>query len=153
MRSVEFLDAVRARHGLTSDRKLAAFLELEQPRVASYRTGRRTLDPEACVAVARALELPPEHVFASVQAERAKRTDHRRIWERLAKIAKHAGAAVVLAYAATSAPPASGAPAGHNAVENIHYAAFRRLLAALRERRRRWRPRRRSAGRTRRTVA
>ena len=88
MDSVEFLDAVRARHGLTSDRKLAQFLGINQGRVSLYRTGQRKLDPEACIKVARALELSPEYVLASVQAERAKRTEHRRIWQRLAELAK-----------------------------------------------------------------
>src|SRR5262245_59542613 len=90
MDSVQFLDAVRERHGLPSDRKLAEFLGVDQPRVVAYRKGRRKLDPDACLAVAKALELPAEHVFAAIQAERAKRTEHRRVWERLAKLAKNA---------------------------------------------------------------
>lgn len=90
MDSVDFLDAVRARHNIPSDNKLAQFLGMTQGRVATYRTGRRKLDQDACVRIAKALELPPEHVFASIQAERAKRSEHRRIWERLARIAKNA---------------------------------------------------------------
>ncbi len=105
MDSVEFLDAVRARHNLPSDNKLAQFLGMPQGRVAEYRTGRRKLDQDACLKVAKALELPAEHVFASVQAERAKRTEHRKVWERLARIAKHAGAAVVVGLIASTAPP------------------------------------------------
>jgi transcriptional regulator with XRE-family HTH domain len=85
---VQFLDAVRKRHGLPSDRKLAAHLGIDQPRVVAYRKRRRTLDPDACIAVAAALKLPPEYVLASVQAERAKRTEHRKLWERLAKVAR-----------------------------------------------------------------
>ncbi len=110
MDSVQFLDAVRAKHSIPSDRKLARFLGVAQGRMSLYRTGTRKLDPDACLKVAKALELPPEHVFASVQAERAKHTEHRRVWERLAKMAKNAGAAAVVGLiAATSTPTSSGA--------------------------------------------
>jgi len=113
MDSVQFLDAVRARHRLPSDRKLAAFLGIDQPRVVAYRKGRRKLDPDACLAIARALELPAEHVFASIAAERAKRSEHRRVWERLAKLAKnaHVVAAVGLLSSTSIAPPYHAAEA------------------------------------------
>jgi plasmid maintenance system antidote protein VapI len=142
MESVEFLAAVRQRHGIESTRALAAFLKLERERVTAVQQGRRRLDPDMCIAVAAALELPPEYVLASVQAERAKRTEHRRLWERLAKLAKHAGAAAVVGFIASTAPAPSAQAAGHNAAENIHSAQYR-------DRRRRrvvpWFPDRRAA--------
>lgn len=119
MDSVEFLDAVRARHKLTSDNKLAAFLQIPQGRVSLYRTGARKLDPDACLKVAKALDLPPEHVFAAVQAERAKRTEHRRVWERLAKLAKHAGAAAVVGFIASTSTPTSSHATELNAQQCI----------------------------------
>lgn len=126
MTSVEFLDAVRARHSIPSDVQLAKFLKIDHSRVSLYRTGRRRLDPNACIKVAAALDLPAEHVFAAVQAERAKRTEHRRIWERLAKLARHAGAAVVLAYAATSPQPAPAAVSSAGAQDCIFCQTRRR---------------------------
>jgi DNA-binding transcriptional regulator YdaS (Cro superfamily) len=139
MDSVQFLDAVRARHRIPSDNKLAQFLGLPQPRVTSYRTGRRKLDPDACLAVAKALELPPEHVFASVAAERAKRTEHRRVWERLAKIAKNAGAAVVVGFVATTATPPS-ARAQSNGADSVYSVKWRRWFFRLADRRRVFEP-------------
>jgi transcriptional regulator with XRE-family HTH domain len=125
MDSVQFLDAVRAKHGIPSDRKLARFLGVAQGRMSLYRTGTRKLDPDACLKVAKALELPPEHVFASVQAERAKRTEHRRVWERLAKIAKNAGAAAVVGFIASTSTPTTSNAAGADA-ESLYILLNRR---------------------------
>jgi hypothetical protein len=58
MDSVQFLDAVRAKHDLPSDRKLAAFLNIPGGRVSLYRTGTRKLDPDACLKVAKAWGAP-----------------------------------------------------------------------------------------------
>ncbi|HZF30018.1 MAG TPA: helix-turn-helix transcriptional regulator, partial [Gammaproteobacteria bacterium] len=132
MNSVDFLDAVRAKHGLESDRKLARFLGIDRSRMPNYRAGRRKLDPDACVAVAKALELPPEHVFAAVAAERAKRTEHRRIWERLAKLAKTAHVLVVVGVVAVGAlGRPSSADAGAVLQQAIHYAHCRAWAAIV----------------------
>ena len=81
MDSNGFLDAVCRRHRIDSNRALARFLDIDRTRVTAYRQGRRTLDGAACIAVGKALDLPPEHVLASVQAERAaKRPKERRYW-------------------------------------------------------------------------
>jgi DNA-binding transcriptional regulator YdaS (Cro superfamily) len=111
MDSVEFLDAVRARHGIPSDNKLAKHLGLPEPRISLIRTRTRKLDPAACIAVASALDVPAEYVLASVQAERAKRTEYRKIWERLAELAK-SGAASLAAIAIMSPALLSAVDAG-----------------------------------------
>ncbi len=103
MNSVAFLDAVRDRHGLDSDNKLAAFLDINRGRVSLYRTGARTLAPVDCHKVARALDARPEYVLACVQAERAKRSEDRAAWNRLAMLAKKAGAAPAAVLVALSA--------------------------------------------------
>lgn len=102
MDSIKFLDAVRARHNLSSDNKLAVFLDIDRPRVSLYRTGKRKLDPKACRKVAAALSVPVGYVLAMIQAERAKRTEDRREWEWLAKLAKKSKAAAGLGLAAIS---------------------------------------------------
>lgn len=107
MNSVQFLDAVRAKHGLDSDNKLARALQIDRARISAYRNGRRKLDPDACVAVAKALGLPPEHVFATVAAERAKRSEHRRIWESLAKYAKNMHVLCAVGLVAVASTPTS----------------------------------------------
>jgi transcriptional regulator with XRE-family HTH domain len=148
--SVQFLDEVRTKLGLDSDNKLARELGIERARISAYRTGRRKLDPDAAVAVAKALGLPPEHVFAAVAAERAKRTEHRKIWERLAKYAKnlHVLAVVgVIGAGAITPRPAGGTSLNAG---NIHYAPFgdrRRRRRVLVDVDRRGRPDRRGTPR------
>lgn len=105
MNSIEFLDAVREKHGIQSDRKLAVFLKVDRTRIPAYRRGRRTLDPDACIAVAKALEVPPGYVMASVMAERAKSTEHRRIWEKAARFLLDRKALLLAAVLATQSIP------------------------------------------------
>lgn len=105
MNSIQFLNAVRKRHDLNSDNKLASFLGCPQGAISRVRTGTRKLDPKMALAIAAALDEPPEYVLAEVQVERAKRPDVKRAWTRLAKAAKSA--------AAISGVPSSGEPAKH----------------------------------------
>jgi plasmid maintenance system antidote protein VapI len=146
MDSIAFLDAVRQRHQLPSDNKLAQFLHIPQGRITSYRTGRRKLDPDACIKVAKALELPPEHVLASIAAERAKRTEHRRIWERLAKIAKQAHVLAVVGFVGAGAVAPSPAHAGDGA-QSLYILSNRRRRSIDVGIDRRWRPDRRRTSR------
>lgn len=95
MNSVDFLDAVRERHGLPSDRKLGQFLDINGGRISLYRTGKRKLDPVACEKVANALGVDAGYVMAAVQAERAKRSTEREVWLRLAQLAKKSQAAAL----------------------------------------------------------
>jgi hypothetical protein len=60
-------------------------------------------------------------VFAEVQAERAKRTEHRRVWQRLAKAAKQLPLVCVVGLVASTSMPTSSRATSLN-VENIHYA-------------------------------
>ena len=88
MNSIEFLDAVKKRHNIPSDNKLAQFLGVPQPQVANVRTGFRKVDGRMALAIAKALDEPPEYVLAEIQVERAKRPELRRVWKRMAALAK-----------------------------------------------------------------
>ncbi len=90
MKTIEYLDAVRDRHGLTSDNKLAALLEIDRPVVSSYRTGRRTLTQSDAAKVAESLEIDPTVVVADIQLERSKRPEEAAVWERAVEILKQA---------------------------------------------------------------
>ena len=96
MDSNKLLDAVCKKHHIDSNRALARFLEIDRTRVTAYRAGRRKLDTDACIAVAKALDMPVGYVLAVVQAERAKRTAHRREWQKVARTMRVAAGALVL---------------------------------------------------------
>lgn len=92
----EFLDAVRARHGLKSDYQLAKLLGVSHTRVSNWRTGRNTFDDETALQVAALLMENPAYVLASVSAERARVEGVREVWEDLAKKLAGVVAALVL---------------------------------------------------------
>lgn len=98
MKSADFLDAVRAKHGLTSDYQVHKFLGIAQSRVSMYRTGRREFDDQTCIVIADCLGESSLYVMASIQAERAKCTEVKGVWEYCAKIGKRANGAALLAF-------------------------------------------------------
>jgi len=82
--TLEFLDAVKARHQLTSDYQLAKFLGVRQATISGYRNGSRALDETMAMKVAAALALDPAHVLACIAAERAKDEAIKKAWRRAA---------------------------------------------------------------------
>lgn len=95
MKTVEFLDAVRDAHGLDSDNKLAAFLDMNRGKLSQYRTGSRTLSPPDCRLIADALDVKAAYVLAEIQAERAKDPADQAEWKWLAGLAKKGKAAAI----------------------------------------------------------
>lgn len=69
----EFLDAVKAKHGIASDYKLGQFLELSENAVSHYRKGRSLFDTSVSLKVADALGIDRAFVVACVEHERAER--------------------------------------------------------------------------------
>ena len=98
MNSKDFIEMVKAKHGLPSNYAAARLLGMSDSRISAYVKGRREFDDKACIAVAKALELPETYVLASLQAERAKDSSVKVIWENLAETIKksHAFAVIVL---------------------------------------------------------
>ena len=88
MNSAEFLDAVRAKRGLTSDYQVAKRFEIPLPSISGYRTRRREFDDATAIKIAQALGEQPLYVIASVKAVRAKCSEVRDVWDYCAKIGK-----------------------------------------------------------------
>lgn len=80
MTTIEYLDAVKAAKGISSDYALAKLLGFPLSSVSSYRTGRRFFDDDAALTVAQALNINPLIVIAAVNAERAKTPEMRARW-------------------------------------------------------------------------
>lgn len=140
MKSADFLDAVKARHKLTSDYQLAKHLRWPQPRVSMYRTGRREFDDDSALQIAAELTLDPAYVLACIAAARAKRADIKRHWLAAARLLKTGtGAMIVAAVLATSqfAPGRAEASAVRLTGPSIHYAPRRRRRSGSLWRRRR----------------
>ncbi len=140
MKTVDFLDAVKLRHKLTSDYQLAKLLRWTSQRISIYRAGRRELDDDACLQIAAALELPAPYVMACIAAARAKSAESKRAWEKAARLLKSGTAAVVLAAAmllSQNAPSASNAQVSDFSDNLYIMRRWRRLWARTAGRRRR----------------
>lgn len=126
--SIQFLDAVKAKHGGISDYALAKLLSVSQPTVSRYRSKKGTLDDLVCFRVAELLELEPAAVLAAVHAERAKtekeKTAWKLIYERLGGVAASVALAVLLA----PSPSASARVADDVKGNSVYYVKSRRRL-------------------------
>ena len=78
--TIEFLDAVKEKLGITSDYALAKQLGFPLSTMSNYRTGRRIIDDDAALEVAMALEVNPLQVIAAANIERAKTPEQRARW-------------------------------------------------------------------------
>lgn len=81
------LDAVKARHGITSDYKLAQFLKMTQNSISNYRHGRSRPDDKTLTRLAELGNIDPSAIdvlAAQLQAERATNGDAKLLWQRIA---------------------------------------------------------------------
>lgn len=89
--TVDFLDAVKARHALPSDYSLAPVLGITRAEVSRLRNRKSALGDSTALQVAKLLDIDPAQVIASAHAERAKHPEEKAVWqsitERLAGLA------------------------------------------------------------------
>lgn len=114
--TVEFLDALKARHGLSTDYKLAKFLHIRQQAISNYRIGKQHFGDEVAIMIAAQLDLDPGYVLACIHEERTKRPQVKAAWRQVAR-ALASGENSLL----TSSP--SDTP---DLTRNIHYTKYRR---------------------------
>lgn len=107
----DYLDAIRARHGLDSDRKAALLLGLSQSAMVRYRHGHDAFSDETARRVAELLDLDPEEVFIAANAQRAKDEQSRAVWESLMKRAGYAAGVILIAAGTAGAPAPAQASA------------------------------------------
>lgn len=80
MNTLEYLDAVKQRLGITSDYALAKQLGITQSTISGYRAGRSRIDDDVALSIAEILKLNPLAVIATANAERAKTPEQRARW-------------------------------------------------------------------------
>lgn len=73
MKTVDFLDALKAAYCLTSDYQLAKKLGSSTNRISNYRVGTNFFDDDMVLKVAYLLELDPLFVLACINIERSER--------------------------------------------------------------------------------
>ena len=128
----EVLDRARERQGLKSDYALCKALNCSTQLVANWRHGRNLPDEKRCQMLAELAELDPFVLIAQMNAQRAKDSEARSLWEAIAErlsLAAHGSVAAVFAAAvaigliAADVGPASAAepaPLDSSASSSIH---------------------------------
>lgn len=106
--TIEFLDAVKAKHGIKSNYALAKLMEQTDTAVARWMHGKNTFSDETAMQVADLLEIDPAYVVACIHAERAKHDKERKMWERIATMATGLAAALFVIAILPSAPLPNG---------------------------------------------
>ncbi len=94
--TVEFLDLLKARKGLTSDYQLFKSMGWAQTTVSKYRVGGRVMSPSHALQVADELGLPRAYLLACMEAERERDDQVAGVWQDLARRLKHAAAIILI---------------------------------------------------------
>ncbi|MFZ6817812.1 Cro/Cl family transcriptional regulator [Undibacterium sp. Ji22W] len=100
MKSAKYLDLAMQKCGFRFDKELAKKLNLTGAAVCQYRSGKRIMDNETCVAVAILLEIDPLKVIMDCDMDRAERSGQKSLWEVFmtrTQTVKEAGVAAALA--------------------------------------------------------
>ena len=106
--TVEFLDAVMKKNGISSDNQLAIFLGCTRSSISGYRHKKTFLDDPIACRIAEDLNLEPSYVLASIASERAKKPEVKAAWAHAAEVLY--GLAAALAVIAIL--PLSSLPSG-----------------------------------------
>jgi len=97
----DWIDAVKAAKGLTSDYQLAAHWNVTRQLISKYRTGTEYLSEEMAAKVAADLGIELGFVLACAAGERARIPSARAAWLQLAKQIGSVAAVVLVAILAT----------------------------------------------------
>lgn len=128
-RTIDFLDAVKARHSLVSDYQLAPFLGVTRSCVSRMRVGKDYLGEKTALRVAEALEIEWSYVVACANAERAKDPLMKAKWASMAEKVASMAATVILGIAAYTMPLPQAQASTSLVPVNVYYVKSRRRNA------------------------
>lgn len=80
MRSVKYLQKLQEVRGL-SDAGAAKLLRLTPAAISQYKSGKRVMDDETCLAVAIELDIAPIEIIGAACMDRAEKTGQHSLWE------------------------------------------------------------------------
>lgn len=129
MKTVDFLDALKRQHKLSSDYALAELLGISRQKVSNYRRGADTFGEETAVKVAELGGWRAGYVFACGAEERAERTKRpavRKAWHEVAKALAPALAVMIGAGGMLLPHRAESAAKLLNNQESVYYVKRRR---------------------------
>lgn len=116
----EFLDAVKAKHGLSSDYALAHKLGITRQAISKYRNSHGQLEDSLAISVAKLLEIDAAYVVACMHSERAKREDEKAVWREIIERFGGVAASVLITFAACAMPSPDAFAAAQSA-HSVYY--------------------------------
>ncbi|MFA7239884.1 MAG: helix-turn-helix transcriptional regulator [Sulfuricellaceae bacterium] len=102
MLPVEYFYAIKAKHKITSDYKLAEFLKLNRARISAYVKGKEWPNPYACMRIANALNLDPLEVLSDIESQSEKDEEKKEFWRDFLWRVKKRNGLLVLALSFTA---------------------------------------------------
>lgn len=91
MKTVDYLDALKAAYSLDSDYQLTKKLGESSARISQYRTGRNIMDDDFALKVSYLLDLNPLAVLADAHIEREMKRGNNSLvifWEEVKRSGK-----------------------------------------------------------------
>jgi hypothetical protein len=128
MKSVKYLDLAIAKLGLKNDFSLSKHMGWSSGAMSLYRSGKRVMDDEACLALAMILEIDPLQIVGAACIDRAEKSGQSSLWEVFMSRTAATAASVLLASTVTLFLTAQDADAAnmrgidHAIPDNINYA-------------------------------
>ncbi|WP_154355882.1 Cro/Cl family transcriptional regulator [Duganella aquatilis] len=121
MKSVKYLEAVKAKYNLKNDRQLALHMSMGTNTISQYMSGKRIMDEEACLAVAMMLEFDEHQTMQVIMAagiDRAEKAGQQSLWTVFSqRMAATAASALLVAGVSLFLTP-------QNAEASTHMASF-----------------------------
>lgn len=105
MDMAKVIDDTKAKLGVESDYALAKKLEIPNPRISEYRSGKARPDAYACARLAEILGIDPFELLAQVEAATEKNEARRTYWKR---VAEKMAAGTVAGFFVIALPGATG---------------------------------------------
>lgn len=94
------IDEAKKSLDVESDYALAKKLDIPNPRISEYRSGKARPDAYACARLAEALGMDPFELLAQVEAETEKNEGRRAYWKKIAEKMAATSMAAFLVFAA-----------------------------------------------------
>jgi transcriptional regulator with XRE-family HTH domain len=79
------IDKAKEKLGVESDYALAKKLDIPNPRISEYRSGKARPDAYACARLAEVLDMDPFELLAQVEAATEKNEARRSYWRAVAE--------------------------------------------------------------------
>lgn len=137
MKSAEYLNEVKSKLNMHTDKELADHYGVTKAAISQYKSGARIMENEMCLAVALDLDADPMKIIMAADVERASRAGQHSLWEVFSqRMAATAASALLVAGVTLFLTPES-ANAGNTHdfncqnASNINYAKFQINRSAL----------------------